>query len=116
MGITEMKMLRWMCGLTRKDRVRNDKVRGILQVAPIKDKLRKNRLRWFGHVERGGEGHITKAVQKIKVKGRPKLRWLDVLKQDMKKVQAKAEDVLDRDLWKNKTRHADAKDFGQTRR
>ena len=43
-------------------------------------------VRWFGHVEKRGDGHITKVIQKIKVpgkmrKGRPELRWLDVLKQ-----------------------------------
>ena len=44
MGVTEMKMLRWMCGWPRKDRVRNKKVRGVLQVAPIEEKLRESRL------------------------------------------------------------------------
>ena len=45
-------MLRWICGHTRKDRVRNDHIRDRLGVAPIEEKLVQHRLRWFGHVQR----------------------------------------------------------------
>ena len=47
-----MRMLRWMCGKTRKNRVRNEDIQKMVGVAPIQDKLRENRLRWFGHVQR----------------------------------------------------------------
>ncbi|PKA52789.1 ataxia telangiectasia mutated family protein [Apostasia shenzhenica] len=42
-------MLRWMCGYTRKDRMRNEYIRKKVGVAPIEDKFRESRLRWFGH-------------------------------------------------------------------
>ena len=45
-------MLRWICGHTRRDRVRNDDIRERLGVAPIEEKLVQHRLRWFGHVQR----------------------------------------------------------------
>ncbi|KAJ0177914.1 hypothetical protein K1T71_006787 [Dendrolimus kikuchii] len=45
-----MDMLRWMCGVTRKDRVRNSRIRGSLHVRDIADKLQECRLRWYGHV------------------------------------------------------------------
>ena len=51
MGVAEMRMLRWMCGKTQKDKVRNEFFRETVGVAPIEDKLRENRLRWFGHVK-----------------------------------------------------------------
>jgi hypothetical protein len=47
-----MRMLRWICGHTRKDRIRNDDIRDKLGVAPIQEKLVQHRLRWFGHIQR----------------------------------------------------------------
>ena len=44
-----MRMLRWICGHTRMDRVRNDDIRDRLGVAPIEEKLVQHWLRWFGH-------------------------------------------------------------------
>ena len=34
-SVVEMRMLRWICGHTRRDRVRNDDIRDRLGVAPI---------------------------------------------------------------------------------
>jgi hypothetical protein len=53
MGVAEMWMLCWICGHTRKDRIRNDDIRDKLGVAPIQGKLVQHRLRWFGHIQRG---------------------------------------------------------------
>jgi Reverse transcriptase (RNA-dependent DNA polymerase) len=35
MSVAEMRMLRWICGHTRKDRIRNDDIKDKLGVAPI---------------------------------------------------------------------------------
>ncbi|KAG5597411.1 hypothetical protein H5410_038643, partial [Solanum commersonii] len=47
----EMRMLRWMCGHTRSDKIRNEVIReggsGLMV-----DKSREARPRWFGHVKR----------------------------------------------------------------
>jgi hypothetical protein len=52
MSVGEMSMLRWICGHTRKDWIRNDDIRDKLGVASIQEKLVQDRLRWFGHIQR----------------------------------------------------------------
>nr|XP_009784653.1 PREDICTED: uncharacterized protein LOC104233044 [Nicotiana sylvestris] len=52
MKVAEMRMLRRMYGHTRKDQVRNEVIRDKVGVAPVEDKLRESRLRWFRHVKR----------------------------------------------------------------
>jgi len=52
LSVVEMRMLRWICGHTRMDRVRSDDIRDCLGVAPIEEKLVQHRLRWFGHAQR----------------------------------------------------------------
>jgi hypothetical protein len=47
-----MRMLRWICGHTRRDRVWNDDIRERLGVAPVEEKLVHHRLRCFGHIQR----------------------------------------------------------------
>jgi hypothetical protein len=50
LSVAEMHMLRWICGHTRRDRVRNNDIRERLGVAPVVEKLVQHRLRWFGHM------------------------------------------------------------------
>ncbi|VDP27715.1 unnamed protein product [Heligmosomoides polygyrus] len=47
-------MLRWACGWTRRDRVRNEDVRAVMKTAPIQLKMREQRLRWCGHSDEDG--------------------------------------------------------------
>jgi hypothetical protein len=44
-------------------------LRGSLKVAPITKKLKGNRLRWYGHVMRGEENHVTRRVMNMNVEG-----------------------------------------------
>ena len=41
-----------MCGYMRVVRIRNELIRSLVKMAPIKDKRRETRLRWLGHVRR----------------------------------------------------------------
>ena len=38
--VAQMRMLRWMCGLTRGDRVRNETIREKMRVASVEYKMR----------------------------------------------------------------------------
>ncbi|KAK3528766.1 hypothetical protein QTP70_011183 [Hemibagrus guttatus] len=50
--VAELKMLRFSLGVTRLDRIRNKFIRGTAHVGRLGDKVREDRLRWFGHVQR----------------------------------------------------------------
>ena len=50
--VAEMRMIRWMCGYTRLDRIRNVVIREHVGVAPLEEKLRETILGWFGHIKR----------------------------------------------------------------
>ena len=44
MSVTEMRMLRWMCSNTRRDKVRNEDIRTKIGVSSIKEKMGENSL------------------------------------------------------------------------
>ena len=91
MEVAELKMVRWALGVTRKDKIRNEYLRGTAKIAKLGDKLRSARLRWYGHVRRREEDYMGKRMLEIVVpgrrrRGRPKRRWMDVMREDMEKV------------------------------
>lgn len=45
MSATKMRMLNWMCGKIRKDRIRHEYIHEMIRVAPIVNKLRENMLK-----------------------------------------------------------------------
>ena len=38
--VNEMRMLRWMCGVTKKSKTRNEHVRGSVKVAQVTKKIK----------------------------------------------------------------------------
>ncbi|KAF4113198.1 hypothetical protein G5714_005743 [Onychostoma macrolepis] len=92
-------------GLTRLDRVRNEDVRKILGAAPISEKMREAHLRWHGHVACSRVESVAGRALHLSPdgrcpRGRPKKRWMDRIKQDMKHINAAHEDALDRKKWR----------------
>ena len=64
-----MRMIRWMCGFTRIDRIRNGVIRNLAKVAPIEDKMIEMRLSWFGHVKRMSVDALVKRCEMINIRG-----------------------------------------------
>jgi len=99
-------MLRWMCGHTRRDCVRNDDIRERLGVAPVEEKLVQHRLRWFGHIQRRPveapvrSGVISRTSNGKRGRGRPNLTWEESVKRDLKDWSITKELALDRREWK----------------
>ena len=52
LDVAEMRMLRWMSGVTKLDRIRNEVIRGTTKVGEISKKVQESRLKWYGHVLR----------------------------------------------------------------
>jgi len=50
MRVLKMIILRWKSGGTKEDKVWNKYGKDSISVASIVDMMRKNKLRWFGHV------------------------------------------------------------------
>ncbi len=104
MRTTEMRMLRWARGKTRLDDVRNLDIWKEAHMFPMTEFLRKKRLRWFGHVQRRDEDDATRNILQMTVdekrnRGRPKLRWRDLVKEDMARNHMTTEMTEDRKHW-----------------
>jgi hypothetical protein len=99
-------MLRWICGHTKRDRVRNDDIRERVGVAPVEEKLVQHRLRWFGHMQRRPtealihNGVIRQTDNNKRSRGRSNLTCEESVKRDLKDWCITKELPLDRREWK----------------
>ena len=109
--VTEMKMLRWSVGVTRKDRIRNETIRASLGVRNIAEKIQGRRLQWYGHIMRRPEDYVGNVANKIKAPTKKKRgqhkKWAHCVKNDLKELQLAVEDTADRCKWKKLTCMAD---------
>ena len=78
MKLVEMRMIRWLCGHMRLDKIRNEVIRGKIGLASIEDKITKACLRWFGHIRRRSMDATVRRCEKLDLpdyrrsRGRPK--------------------------------------------
>ena len=78
------------------------------------EKLKRDRLSWYGHEKRRDETHVTRRVMNINViewrgRGRQKKRWMYYVRNDMKEKGVSDSMTDDRTAWKKKTCCADPK-------
>ena len=87
-------------------------IRGTTKVGEITKKVQERRLKWYGHVMRREEHYVGRRAMVMKVqgrrkRGRPKRRWLDKVKDDIKEKGLSADDVYDRATWRRMSSYID---------
>ena len=80
----EMRVLRQIKGVTRRDRLRNDDIREELNVESVLVFIERSQLRWYGHVMRMDQNRQPVKYYKWtpvgrRPVGRPRKRWKDAV-------------------------------------
>ena len=109
---TEMRMLRWILGISLRDKIRSEDIRKRSGVTDIVDKMQESRLRWYGHISRREVEQDIRRVMEMEVegnrgRGRPKRRWMDCVEKDMEVKRLTKEDAENRVKWRRTIRAAD---------
>ena len=99
---TEMRVVRWMCGVSPRDGVLSAEPRERMGIESVSDDVKRNRLRWLGHVLRKDDDDWVKKIMSFEVegkrgRGRPRMTWSQVVERDMRECGLKREDVKDRE-------------------
>ena len=120
MATTEMIIVRWAMGVSLLEHRINEEILEEAKVGAIVTVMRRRRLEWFGHFKRTGETENIQAVAEMKMeekrpRGRPKLRWNDTVRRDLKAWNIKEEWATDRERWNGlcKTRYPEQGDGGE---
>ena len=105
---SEMRVLRTIVGKTRKDRIRNEKIREEVGVVPVLRKIDAAQLRWLGHLERMEDDRVAKrrwnwTPQGTRPRGRPRKRWKDTVKETLERYNMpKLEDLTRQQTLQNR--------------
>ena len=84
----EMRCLRTILGVSKRDRIPNAKIRDELNITQtISEHVKEKRLRWFGQVSRRPEqNYVAEAFNGTftsnRNRGRPPKRWQDQIRED----------------------------------
>ena len=81
-------MIRWMCGVSMKDRRTSEEWRKLVGVEPITTVIRSGRLSWYGHVMRKSDEDWAKKCMEYRVEGRrlegrPRRTWLESVEAEL---------------------------------
>ena len=101
----EMQVIRWMCGISLKDRRGNEELRRLVGVEPITTFIKNGRLRWYGHVMRIDDEDWVKKCMEYRFEsrrpvGRPRKTWLESVEADIAELEIDIQDVHDRSKWR----------------
>ena len=96
----ECMMVRWMCGVSLKDKKQSEVLYSLLA-----EVVRRGRLRWFGHLEpKNGDDWVLgcrngEVVGEMS-SGNGRLTWRECVNDDMKVHGLQSEWALFRDMWR----------------
>ena len=97
--VAEMRMLRWIMGKTRKDHASNQVIQDKAKVC----QMRQKRLNWYGNIWRREEDNLSRKLwtwlYREEKEGRPRRRWIDNTREDIKKYELTADMTENRQYW-----------------
>src|SRR5215469_8482516 len=99
----EMRVLRVIRGVSRRDRLRSGAVREDLNVEPILECVERNQLRWFGHINRRQPGDRLRSIldwkpEGRKKAGRPRKRCMEAVSET---VQSRGRTLQEVEEWRS---------------
>ena len=103
---TERMMVRWMCGVSLKDKRCNEDLCNRLGNNCVAEVVRHGRLRWFGHLEGKSVDDWMSTCRRLMVegakgRGRIKKTWEQCVRDDMKLLGLHSEWCIFRDMWRD---------------
>ena len=119
LAVFERKILRKIYGPVKGNELwrirRNDELEAIIKLESIVRFIKWQRIRWFGHIERMQDPAIPKKILYGKLyatrrRGRPKMRWLDDVSMDLRKmgVNEWRDRARNREAWRHIVEEAKA--------
>ena len=104
--MTERMKVRWMCGVSLKDRKRKVYLYSFLGVPSVADEVRRGSLRWFKYLEHGSSDDCVSACRKVEVAGarckrRNRKTSRECVEDDRKVLDLYLTWLVFRDVWRN---------------
>ena len=102
---SDRRMLSLICGVTLQTRVPSEDLLHNSGLVDIRNVLKINRLRMFGHVTRRGIDEPLGKIRHLEAPGRrppgkPKKTWEKNVEEDLREIGALEEDALDITGWR----------------
>ena len=69
MEVAEMNMLRFAMRVTRKDKIKNEYIRGTVKVKRLGMKMREGRLRWYRYIMSREQDYLGRKIMEMELPG-----------------------------------------------